>query len=64
MKAYSYPKTEVTVEDLCNISLAMDELEGSLKDAVKDAPKRIKKEVEDIVAFIYKDVRDRIDQYI
>lgn len=64
MRGYTYPKTEVAVEDLCNISLAMDELDGALKDAVKDAPAYIRKNVTDIVEFIYKDVTDRVNQYI
>jgi hypothetical protein len=64
MTNYDYPKTEVSVQDLCEISLAMDELEGSLKDAVKDAPARIKKDVFDVVNFIYEDVTSKLNQYI
>lgn len=57
-------EVKVTVEDMCNIGLAMDELDGAIKDAVKDAPARIKKEVTDIVEFIYKDVTTRVNQYV
>lgn len=55
---------KVDMEDLINISLAMDELEGALKDAVKDAPAGVKKNVLDCINFTYKDVTDRLDQYL
>ena len=57
-------EVKVTVEDMCNISLAMDELDGAIKDAVKDAPARIRKDVLDVVEFIYNDVTSRVNQYI
>ena len=64
MKGYDYPKTEVSVQDLCEIGLAMDELDGALKDAVRDADPLVKKRVTDIVDFIYKDITDKLRHYV
>ena len=55
---------EVSMEDLINISLAMDELDGALKDAVKDAPAGVKKNVLECMNFTYKDITSRLEQYI